>query len=302
MSVQVLLSTYNGELYLRALLDSLLIQDYPYLSILIRDDGSADNTPALLREYALASNNIEIARAGHLGFVESFLTLIALASPTADYFALCDQDDIWQSDKVSQAVRSLSSYPRDIPVLYCSRLAIVDENLTPLGFSAIPRRPISFCNALVECQARGCTLLFNRAARQLLLRELPKHACSHDMWISLVASAFGTIIYDPEPKILYRKHAGNTVGISLGVKDTWAVKLTQFLKDRRLHLVVKQAEEFSRIYGSSLTDEHRRVIERFLESRKTFWDRLRYAMSCDVYRQATIDQYILKARIALDCL
>jgi hypothetical protein len=122
------------------------------------------------------------------------------------------------------------------------------------------------------------------------------------MWISLVAAAFGTIIYDPQPSILYRKHFTNAVGITLRMKDTWKVKIAQFLKDRKLHLVVNQAEDFRRIYGPLLPAEHRNVIERFLNSRKKFWTRLCYAWSCDVYRQTRLDQYILKARIALDCL
>jgi len=302
MNVQILLSTYNGERYLKPQIESLLAQNYPDLKILARDDGSNDRTVHLLQEYAGHCPDIEILPREHVGFVQSFFELISRASPRVDYFALCDQDDVWKADKISRAVDVLNRHSAQIPLLYCSRVAIVDENLLPLGYSPIPRRPLTFRNALVECQARGCTLVFNRAARQLLLDNFPKEAWSHDMWISLVAAAFGTIIYDPQPRILYRKHFTNAVGITIRMKDTWRVKIAQFLKDRKLHLVVKQAEEFRRIYGPVLPDEHRNVIERFLNSRKKFWTRLRYAWACDVYRQRIVDQCILKARIALDLL
>ena len=79
-------------------------------------------------------------------------------------------------------------------------------------------------------------------------------------------------------------------------------KLRGILNDGNSKLIVKQAEEFRRIYGLALTDEHRKVIDRLIESRKHAWDRLRYAWSCDVYRQTILDQCILKERIALDLL
>lgn len=301
MSVQILLSTYNGERYLRALLDSLRSQDYPHLSILIRDDGSTDNTPVLLQDYARGSTNIEIVRGEHLGFVRSFFTLFTLASPSAKYLALCDQDDVWQPNKISRAVTLLATCPPHLPGLYCSRLALVDQDLKLLRYSEMPGKGLSFRNALVENRVVGCTSLFNRPALRLLA-PFPSACVSHDWWIYLVASAFGTVVYDSEPRILYRRHASNVFGISTGTLDSWRTKLRRFLNDGKSKLIVKQAEEFRRIYGSALTDEHREVIDRLIESRKQFWDRLRYAWSCDVYRQTILDQCILKARIALDLL
>jgi glycosyltransferase involved in cell wall biosynthesis len=216
MSVQILLSTYNGERYLRPLLDSLGSQAYPDLSILIRDDGSTDNTLPLLKECASGSPNIEIVQGEHLGFVQSFFTLLAFASPTAKYFALCDQDDVWQPDKISRAIELLSACPPHLPALYCSRLALVDENLKPLRLSEMPTKGLSFRNALVENHVVGCTSLFNQSALQLLT-PLPSACVSHDWWIYLVASAFGAVVYDPEPRILYRQHAHNVFGISSSV-------------------------------------------------------------------------------------
>ena len=301
MSVQILLSTYNGERYLRPLLESLLAQDYANVTVFVRDDGSTDNTPTLLREYANSSNKISIIYGEHLGFVQSFFTLIALASRTAEYVALCDQDDLWQRDKVSRAVEFLNRCPPETPALYCSRLAVVDAELKPLGYSDVPQKGLSFRNALVENHVTGCTTLFNRAALALLT-HIPSACVSHDWWIYLVISAFGTVVYDRESKILYRRHASNVFGMPTETMDSWRIKIRAFLKDGNCKLLVRQAEEFLRIHGPSLNNEHREVIERFLESRKQFWTRLRYALSCDVYRQSRLDQYILKARIALDCL
>lgn len=301
MSVQLLLSTYNGEAYLRPLLDSLLAQDYADLTILVRDDGSDDITPALLQEYAARSNNIEIVCGEHRGFIASYFSLLRMASPQATYVALCDQDDVWRPDKLSRAVNRLALCAADVPALYCSRLLLTDGNLRPLGFSEIPKRALAFRNALVENQAAGCTMVLNAAARRLLA-QAPSACISHDWWIYLAVSAYGLIAYDPEPAIYYRKHSANTIGMSFRSGEMWRIKVTRFLRDWNLHQVVKQAEEFRRLHAAFLPNEPKQVLDRFLESRKTFLDRLRYAFSCDVYRQSALDQCILRARIALDCL
>jgi len=194
MMVQILLSTYNGTKYLKPLMESLLDQDYPHVEILVRDDGSNDGTVGLLKEYAATRTNIKIVPGESIGFAKSFFKLLEISSPTARYIALCDQDDVWLRDKVSRAVEFLSHYPRDIPALYYSRLAVVDENLKPLGYTKLPRKGLSFRNALVECpQGLGCTILLNQKARQLLY-DFPKEVYSHDWWIYLVLSCFGNII------------------------------------------------------------------------------------------------------------
>lgn len=300
MNVQVLLSTFNGEKYLSALLDSLATQDFTHVDVLVRDDGSHDRTRSLIQEYALRAGRVQFIGGEHVGFVQSFFQLVAQASAAADYYAFCDQDDVWQPDKITRAVGLLAPCAADAPAMYCSRQQFVDPELRPLGLSALPRRPFSFGNALVECPTVGCTVVFNRALRQLLLRQIPQSAISHDWWVYLLASAFGSVVYDSEARILYRKHGANTVGVTIGAIETWKVKVSRFLQDGKLHLIVNQAEEFRRIYGPFLGREPRNVIDRLLESRKHFWRRLAYAVTADVYRQSALDQFILRARIACD--
>lgn len=300
MSVQVLLSTFNGEKYLLALLDSLARQNFDNIDILVRDDGSKDGTRSLIQEYAQRARRLQFIGGEHVGFVQSFFQLAARASATAHYYAFCDQDDVWQPDKIARAVALLAHCAPDAPTLYCSRQNLVDPELRPLGLSSLPCKPLSFRNALVECPTVGCTVVFNRALRQLLLRQMPQRAISHDWWLYMLASAFGKVIYDAEARILYRKHGANAVGVTIGAIETWKVKITRFLEDGKLHLIVNQAEEFRRIYGSLLGQEHRLVIDRLLGSRKPFWRRLAYAVTADVYRQSALDQILLKARIACD--
>jgi len=285
-------------------MESLLGQDYPHMEILVRDDGSNDGTVELLREYAANHTNIKVVTGVNLGFAKSFFKLIEISSPNAGYIALCDQDDVWLRDKVSRAVEFLSRYPREIPALYYSRLAVVDENLKPLGYTKLPRKGLSFCNALVEGpEGSGCTILFNQAALQLL-RTFPTRVYTHDWWIYLVVSGFGNIIYDKESRILYRQHDSNVFGIPFGVLEKFRAKIHRFKTGQlQYQNAMDQAQEFMRIYGSSLPIEHKRTLEHLLENRKRFWlDRLRYALSCEVYHQSTFEHFILKALIALNRL
>jgi len=300
MTVQVLLSTYNGEDYLRPQLESLLAQDYPHLIVSARDDGSQDGTLALLQKYAAQSSQVTVIAGENRGAARSFLHLVQCSSPTADYLAFCDQDDVWQRDKISRAVEWLHRCPSEMPALYCSRVAIVDERLQLIRYSDMPSKPLSFCNALVESCLWGCTIVINAAARHLLLREVPQFLCMHDCWIYLVVSAFGTILYDAEPRILYRRHDKNASLIPLQASDRWRVQLQRFWQHGKQRLVTRQAEEFLRIYGPIVLPQYRQILERFLHSRQRLWDRLRYALDCDVYHQSTLGHLMLRALIVLD--
>ncbi len=302
MTVQILLSTFNGAKYLKPLMESLLAQGYPHVEILVRDDGSNDGTLDLLREYTANHKNIKVVPGVNIGFAQSFFKLLEISSPDADYIALCDQDDVWQKDKISRSVEILSHYSRDKPTLYGSRLAVLDENSKLLGYTDPPRKKLSFRNALIECpQGFGCTILLNQKAR-LLLYDFPKEVYSHDWWIYLVLSCFGNIIYDEESRIHYRKHGSNVLGVYIGLIDRWRVKLHRF-KTGQFRLMMNQAIEFMRIYGSSLSIEHKRILERFIANRKRcWWDRLRYALSCDLYHQSTLEHLVLRVLIALNRL
>jgi len=298
--VQILLSTYNGERYLKEQLNSLLAQDYPNIDILIRDDGSKDNTLTLLEKYSNRYPNIIVVPGENLGVIQSFFELLRISSSEAKYIAFCDQDDIWEKGKISRAVEFLEQYSAEIPLLYCSQVTLVDENLSIIGQSEIPRRGPSFRNALVQNIATGCTIVINNASRKLLLKEIPKSALMHDWWMYLVVSGFGKVIYDAEPKILYRQHASNLVGYKKNIVAKWVARIQRFLKNGCLYLITEQVNEFRRIYGSLLSVDKKLILDRFIDERKSYMGRLRYAFSGEVYHQSMIDDIILRLLIIIN--
>ena len=98
--VTVVLCTYNGEKYLRPQLDSILAQSWQHLEIIISDDGSTDSTPAILEEYRQKDQRIRYqVNASNLGYNKNFEQAFQQAG--ADFIAISDQDDIWESNKIA---------------------------------------------------------------------------------------------------------------------------------------------------------------------------------------------------------
>lgn len=299
--VQVLLSTYNGQKYLKEQVDSLLQQDYPEVSVLVRDDGSSDGTLCVLEDY-WNLQCVQVLRGENIGVTSSFFALLNLSSPHAQYIAFSDQDDVWQGDKHSRAVNMLSPYGNSLPVMYCSRVTLVDESLNMLGYSEIPTRELTFANALVQNVATGCTIVINKAARDLLLKGIPKSALVHDWWIYLVIAAFGKVMYDEESRILYRQHESNAIGEATDVGTRWLRRIRRFLRHRGIPVVTAQAAEFRELYGVMLPTDKQEILNRFLDERRTLIGRIRYALTGDTYRQSKLDDLILRLLIVLNLI
>lgn len=108
-TVQVLLSTYNGEKYIKEQIDSILKQKDVNVRLLIRDDGSTDGTNEILLSYALNNENVFYYRGENSGVVASFFRLFETADFDVDFYALADQDDVWEEDKLIVACRQLEA-------------------------------------------------------------------------------------------------------------------------------------------------------------------------------------------------
>ena len=231
-SVAVLMSTYNGEKYLREQIDSILNQSEVDIQLVIRDDGSADGTKKILQEYR-KNKNITIKYGKNLGVGVSFMKLLC-ANIEADYYAFADQDDIWMEDKLICAVRMLET--QEEPALYGSNQMIANENGEPVGIRYKQKPPCDFVNSIMSCRISGCTMVMNRKLRVEMSKKInfPSRKYLqiriHDSWTLAFANAFGVFIYDEIPHILYRQHGDNVVGV---VNQNIAQRIMAFLKTRR---------------------------------------------------------------------
>jgi glycosyltransferase involved in cell wall biosynthesis len=298
-NVNILLSTYNGEQYLNDLLMSLQRQTHLQTVISVRDDGSTDGTFQLLSKWKPNRSNVRIARGARLGAANSFFKLLKHADSGCQYFAFCDQDDVWLPEKIENAVSTLARAENGQPLLYCSRIEYVDSRLRHLGFSRPPTQ-INFSNALVDNIAAGCTIVVNRSARDLLAATIPKHALMHDAWCYLVVSAFGQVLYDARPSILYRQHQNNALGGTIGNIQLLRRRLKRWANGDTQNMgFLAQAREFHQCFAQILAKENLRILESFLTSNEHFLQRIAYAARMRVRRQTWTDTAILRALILL---
>ena len=136
-SVIVICSTFNGQKYLKEQIDSLFHQSYKDFKLLFRDDGSSDKTLEILKSY-----DIELLPSNeNIGVKSSFETLLKYAFENSDakYFMFCDQDDVWNNDKIERTLEKMQElenlYGGSIPLLVHSDLEVVNEKLETLSSS-----------------------------------------------------------------------------------------------------------------------------------------------------------------------
>ncbi|RZJ62705.1 MAG: glycosyltransferase family 2 protein [Acidovorax sp.] len=240
--VDVLLATYNGSRYLAQQLDSILAQTHTPWRILVSDDGSSDETLAILQQYGARLGDrlvlVPNPDAGK-GVVRNFENLMqaSLNDGRARWAVFADQDDVWLPEKIAsqldEMVRIEAGDAHAVPCLVHSDLTVVDEALTVLSpsFARYQRMDPAGCSQLSLLsvnQVTGCTMMVNRA---LLARALPLPAetIMHDWWCALISGS-GRRSFIDQPLILYRQHGAN----QLGAKDRGLkTRLMRMLTDGR---------------------------------------------------------------------
>jgi len=219
--VAIFLCTFHGQHYLAEQLDSFQAQSHSSWEVWASDDGSKDDTHAILKAYQQKwpVGRLFIQFGPAEGFAANFLSLTRNTDASADYYAYSDQDDIWEPDHLSRALDWLKTVPANVPALYSSRTRYVFADGFDMGYSTLFKRPPSFRNALVQSIAGANTMVFNRAAC-LLFRQTPSqlNIISHDWWAyMLISGCGGRIFYDSYPGVRYRQHGNNVVGQNITV-------------------------------------------------------------------------------------
>lgn len=277
--IDILLATWNGEAYLAEQIDSILTQTAENWRLIARDDGSTDNSVAILKDFAARHpDRISLLEDGDrgLGACGNFERL--MTSSGAEYVMFCDQDDVWLPDKIEilmAAMRRLErEYGRETPLLVHSDLAVVGPDLEPLNPSFWAFQAIdstfgdSINRLLVQNVVTGCASLCNRSLIEEAL-PIPGDAMMHDWWLALVAASFGRIAFVRDTTVQYRQHGENAVGAKQF--DFWARLLKGFKAPGQAYkrtkagigLLERQAQEFLRRYGARLPDALRQEVSRF---------------------------------------
>lgn len=300
MKIQILMSTYNGGRYIRTQLDSIIAQNIGNKELLIRDDGSTDDTVTIIEEYQRKNLWIRYYKEKNIGVQKSFFDLLKQADSNADYIAFADQDDEWLPDKLKRAVEILENRDHQIPLLYCSNKIITDENLQPIDVTvASPVKKTSFGNALVQNICTGCTAVINQSMVRMLQKNMPQdidNIIMHDWWLYLTATCFGEVCYDQNPYIKYRQHGSNTSGAMLNRKNLFCYRVKQIFRPRGE--IYRQNEEFLRAYKRQLIEkeyyEEYYLLTKILKAQKTIWSRVKVAWDRKYFRQKCSDDLVFR--------
>ena len=263
MKLIVLLSTYNGEKYLKAQLDSLLQQDLRPDKILVRDDGSKDDTVAILEDYCSKYSFIRYFCGPNKGPAKSFWELICNCEE-ADYYALCDQDDVWFKDKLFVAVERLEKEDNQKPLLYCSRYTLTDAQLNPINTDISSLYGYSdFPHSLVYHTAPGCTFVFNHEARKQIIKyDLDQEYCLiHDAIIHKIVCMFGKMILDSDSHMYYRQHGDNEIGMDANALRVFIGRINRFLNGKIRNYRSNTAKSLLKVYGQECSKEDKRLLE-----------------------------------------
>jgi len=252
--IEVLMSTYNGEKYIVEQLDSIVDQENVSIKCLIRDDLSNDKTVERIEHYRQIQKNIQlIIGIENLGFARSFYELVKL-SDDFEFYAFSDQDDVWMPLKIKTGIEHIQEYS-DIPCMYFSNCELVHFNLNHLG-NMYKEVALPECNfqRLLENLAVGCTIVFNKKAKEMFLKADPMKIQFHDFWMYVICSYFGRVVYDSTPQVKYRQHGNNQVGNKPSLRQLWKQRLKQ-LKRKDAHIREYMAQELLKGFSDLLSDE-----------------------------------------------
>ena len=262
--ILVLVSTYNGEKFLQAQLDSLIAQKLPNnyeLGILVRDDGSTDSTTKILEDYK-SRGYLDWYTGKNLKPAKSFWDLVQNASD-AEYYCFCDQDDVWYEDKIARAVDSLNKENGEQPLLYCSNVMVTDVDCNPIRpFIGDKGNYTDFAHSLIYSLAPGCTMVFNHSARcEFMKYDMNEEVeIIHDWLAHKISAMLGKFIYDPIPSMNYRQHGNNEIG----ARKSGIVGLFQKVKrglGKNACIRSLSAKSLINVYGERVGEEELHLLE-----------------------------------------
>jgi rhamnosyltransferase len=275
--VSVLLSTYNGEKYLAEQINSILEQKGARVQLYIRDDGSTDRTRAILESFEQI-NQVHLSFQSNVGWKRSFTELLQTTPDEPNtYYAFADQDDIWQPDKLIQAVNQLMPYASQ-PTVYHSNVAIVDGNMHFIqnrfdeAFMPNQQLPQAYFDGL----GVGATMVFNEKMLRLIQQYVPQQATNHDALVMALGNMLGKVIYDPTAHILYRRHDGTATGFGAGTNAAKPSLLDRYRKYQRgpKQQFSIRAQELLAGYQDQLSADEVRLLTKVADYRHSLADRL----------------------------
>ena len=290
--INVLVSTYNGEKYIEEQLKSIDCQTYSNVHVYVRDDGSTDHTVELVNRYIREnelSDKYTVATGENIGFSKSFHLLMQMAD-SGEYWAFCDQDDVWYPNKLSNAVKWMQTQKNDIPLLYQSKIAIGNSDLSEIVPYKYENYNYNFQKAFTSNIFFGFAMVINRELYDRLIRADFDQIKYHDWFAAIIVSAFGKYVFSEEIEAVHRQHENNASPLYFFKKIPDGIRLL-----RGDNFYTRNAREFDRLFLSEMDEGQKEICTLFINEKyslktavkKTFYPK-RWNMSLSV-------EFILRA-------
>lgn len=260
--VTVLMSTYNGEKYLKQQIDSIINQVDVEVNLIVRDDGSKDNTINILKDYA-KEKKIKWYTGPNLKPALSFIDLVFNA-PKSDYYAFSDQDDVWYPNKMIEAIKKIEGNSSQ-PALYYGSQELVDKELNTIEIHALDVKRSPFARFIIN-QAAGCTMVFNYNLFKIVKKHRPTILHMHDNWILKVCEAIGGYVYvDNKPYVKYRQHSNNVEGLNSNLIG----KIKRSLRIMNKGEIYSTIDHFYSLYNEEMQKEYKKLCEEIIVYKKS---------------------------------
>jgi len=267
--IDILIAVYNGEKVLPRLLESLEKQTVKG-HIIWQDDGSQDRSRDMMPGQ-------EVCIPHQKGAKGNFMSL--LKASENEYAMFCDEDDVWHEDKIEKTLLKMREgeklYGRETPILVHTDLRVTDEkggelHASMFGHQGWDDKANTLNRLLVQNNVTGCTVMVNRALKELLLKADAEKMFMHDWWAALTAAAFGKVLFVNEATIDYYQHGSNQVGASKkGLVARGIKALGAYRKGKeRVALTYRHSRAFYDCYGDMLPPEAKKCLEDFLAIEK----------------------------------
>ena len=217
--VSVLLPVYNGEIYLLDMLNSIFNQDYRPIELIIGDDCSSDKSINIILEWRKKYEKEDfsifvIQNKENIGLAQNISHLSKKIN--GEYIFLADQDDVWYYTKISEQVKYLTNNEKCM-VCLCDRTItnsklqiLINSEYTNAGYKL---KTMSFMEVIkhLYCYASNCMAIRNIGNISDIM-DIPKGIIMHDLYITVIASQYGTVDFLYKPLVYYRIHRNNLSG------------------------------------------------------------------------------------------
>ncbi|MFZ2821370.1 MAG: glycosyltransferase family 2 protein [Blautia wexlerae] len=269
MKINIVMSTYNGEQFLAEQIDSIQQQTFKDWQLLIRDDGSSDQTPEIIKSFVAQDPRIVFINEHdreNFGVIKNFFTLIK--HDKADYYFFSDQDDVWLEDKLETMLAAARQYPDQLPLMVYTDLCVVDQNLQVMNQSMIRSQShhanTELVQELTENTVTGGVAMINHALAERW-RTLD-NIIMHDWYLAVLATAIGKLVYIDQPGELYRQHDNNVLGARTFTKrlKTWLSGPSKMLEKYWWLIHASQVQADKILQENELGDEQEAVIRNYI--------------------------------------